>query len=95
MSRRSVAYYSLQGDGRMNKFYQVPVWFNVEAKDATAAEQEVQDYMDSRIGGTSGRDFQVGDAMENEDLADRFPEPDEDDGQPSELDEWLDYDPDC
>lgn len=66
MSRRSVAYYSLQGDGRMNKFYQVPVWFNVEAKDELAAEREVQDYMDSRIGGTSGRDFQVGDAIETD-----------------------------
>ena len=64
MSRRSVAYYSLQGDGRMNKFYQVPVWFNVEAKDELAAEREVLDYLDSRIGGTASREFAVGDAVE-------------------------------
>ena len=88
MSRRSVAYYSLQGEGRMNKFYQVPVWFNIEAKDAAAAEQEVLDYMDSRIGGTSGRDFEVGSAMENEDLADRLLPQDDDRPEPGSYDDF-------
>jgi len=88
VSRRSVAYYSLQGEGRMNKFYQVPVWFNVAAKDEAAAEREVQDYMDSRIGGTSGRDFEVGSAMENEDLADRLLPQDDDRPEPGSYDDF-------